>query len=306
MVRRFGRPLPDDLGPGLYWCWPWPIDTVTRLQPARVHTVEIGFRTLPGSKAVAGGRAWSSLHANDGVRRIPEEAVMITGDGNLIELQGTLRYTIADPHVYLFEIAEPDALLRSAAESVLRETVAGRKFAELLTSDRGRFQDMALERLRERCGEYGGKGMGIALKGLDLHDLHPPQDVVAAYHDVTRAMEKRDQLVNQGEEKVLRDERRQQADGLKQVREAQSDSRNKVLLAQAEPVGVPGTIPNASTSGPGRGMASVPRRLAGDGQGPAGRRGGRGVPAPPRRGAGPASGVDRFPPVLGLPVGRPE
>ncbi len=234
VVRRFGRPLPEDLVPGLHWCWPRPIDTVTRVQPRRVHTVEIGFRTLSEGKALRRRTgAWSSPHANEGIRRMPEEAVMITGDGNLLELQGTLRYTIADPRAYLFDAADPESILRSTAESVLRETVAGRGFAELLTSDLGRFQQKALERLRRRCGEYGSKGMGIRLEGLDLHDLHPPQEVVDAYHDVTRAMEKRDLLINRGEEKVLRDERRQQSEGLKQVREAEAEAQQKLLLAEA-------------------------------------------------------------------------
>jgi regulator of protease activity HflC (stomatin/prohibitin superfamily) len=233
VVRRFSRPLPDDLPPGLHWCWPWPVESVTRVQPARVHTVEIGFRTSSAAGALAGARAWSSLHAGDGVRRVAEESVMITGDGNLLELQCTLRYTLADPRAYLFDTADPDAILRSAAESVLRETVATRTFADLLTSDRGRFQDLVLKRLVQRCQEYGNHGLGVHLEGLDLHDLHPPQDVVADYHKVTQAMEKRDQLVNQGEEKVLRDERQQEAEGLKQIREAEADSRRKVLSAQA-------------------------------------------------------------------------
>jgi Cu+-exporting ATPase len=233
VVRRFGRPLPEDLLPGLHWCWPWPIDTVTRVQPQRIHTIEIGFRTMAGQGGPSTG-SWSSLHTNVGVRRLPEESVMITGDGNLLELQGTIRYTIADARAYLFEAADPEAILRSAAESVLRETVASRTFADLLTSDRGRFQDKALERLRQRCAEYGAKGIGIRLEGLDLHDLHPPQDVVSAYHDVTRAMEKRDKLINEGEENVLRSERRQQAEGLKQVREAEAEAQKKILYAQAD------------------------------------------------------------------------
>lgn len=238
VVRRFGRPLPEDLAPGLHWCWPWPIDTVKRVQPRRVHMVEIGFRTLSDGKALRRRTgAWSSPHANEGIRRMPEESVMITGDGNLLELQGTLRYTIADARAFLFEAADPEAILRSTAESVLRETVGGRGFAELLTSDLGRFQEKALQRLRRRCGEYGGKGMGIYLEGLDLHDLHPPQEVVDAYHDVTRAMEKRDLLINRGEEKVLRDERRQRADGLKQVREAEAEAQQKLLFAESNRAG---------------------------------------------------------------------
>jgi Cu+-exporting ATPase len=233
VVRRFGRPLPDNLDPGLHWCWPWPIDTLTRVQPKRVHTIEIGFRTLSGKAGPSSG-SWSSAHAGGGIRRVPEESVMITGDGNLLEVQGTLRYTIADPRAYLFETADPDAILRSAAESVLRQTVAGRTFADLLTSDRGSFQELALKQLRRRCGGYGGKGMGIRLEGLDLHDLHPPQDVVDAYHDVTRAMEKRDQLINVGEENVLRNERRQQGESLKQERDAEAEARKTIVLAEAD------------------------------------------------------------------------
>jgi Cu+-exporting ATPase len=233
VVRRFGSPLPEDLAPGLHWCWPWPIDTVTRVQPGRIHTIEIGFRTIPGLTRVSAARAWSSQHGNDGVSRVAEEAVMITGDGNVIELQGTLRYTIDRPRSYLFACADPDAILRSAVESVLRETVAGLPFAELLTTDRGRFQTRALERLRQRCQEYGD-GMGVRLQGLDLHDLHPPADVVAAYHDVTKAMEKRDELVNKAEEEKLRMERKQEAEGLKEVRQAEAAGEQKVLLARAQ------------------------------------------------------------------------
>ena len=32
---------------------------------------------------------------------------MITGDGNLVELQATLRYVIDKPRVYLFEVGQP-------------------------------------------------------------------------------------------------------------------------------------------------------------------------------------------------------
>src|SRR5262249_58428953 len=59
VVRRFGRPLPEDLEPGLHWRWPWPAEEVTRVRPGKVETVEIGYRTVAGSAALPGGRAWS-------------------------------------------------------------------------------------------------------------------------------------------------------------------------------------------------------------------------------------------------------
>ena len=90
VVRRFGRRSSHDLGPGLYWRWPWPVEDVIRVQPDRVHTVEIGFRARPPVATVP--TAWSSPHGGDGIHRVPDEAVMITGDGNLVELQATVRY----------------------------------------------------------------------------------------------------------------------------------------------------------------------------------------------------------------------
>jgi Cu+-exporting ATPase len=233
VVRRFGRALPNDLGPGLHWCWPWPVETVTRLKPDRVHTVEVGFRLEPGGRAAPTARAWSSPHGNDGVQRVPDEAVMITGEGNLVELQATVRYTVSDPRTYLFEVDDADAVVRSAAEAVLRESVAGRTFAELLTTDRAAFQREALARLKERCGGYGGPSLGIRLEGLALHDLHPPQEVVQAYHEVTKAMEWRDQRINQAQAAALASERAQQARSLQTVRVAEAARREKVSLARA-------------------------------------------------------------------------
>jgi Cu+-exporting ATPase len=201
VVRRFGEPVAD-LSPGLYWRWPRPIEEITRVQPSRIHTVEIGFRAASGRPASTAGLTWASSHGTDGVSVVPEEAVMITGDGNLVELQGTIRYVIKRPRDFLFNVNDPDTVLRAATESVLREAVAGQPFQDLLTVNREQFQQEALARVQERCHAYGS--LGIQLEGLSLHDVHPPQDVVESYHAVTKAMEDRDRQVNQAEADALR------------------------------------------------------------------------------------------------------
>ena len=132
---------------------------------------------------------------------VSDEAVMITGDGNLVELQATLRYVITKPRVYLFQARDPDEILRAAAESVLRETVAGQRFQDLLTVNREPFQQEALARVQKRCGAEDQ--LGIRLDGLSLHDLHPPQEVVEWYHDVTKAMQARDREINRAEAEAL-------------------------------------------------------------------------------------------------------
>jgi Cu+-exporting ATPase len=234
VVRRFGRALQPDLQPGLHWRWPWPIEEVVRLQPDRVHTVEIGFRTVPGTSAAPATLAWSSPHGGDGLSREAKEAVMITGDGNLVEVQATLRYTVRDAHIYLFDVREPDEVLRGVAESVLRETVAGRPFQDLLTSNRKDFQADVLAGIEARCRHYGSEGFGIRLDGFSLQDLHPPQEVVPAYHDVTRAMEARDRTVNQARSEALHKERQAASKALRIVRQAEASRTETVKQAEAD------------------------------------------------------------------------
>jgi Cu+-exporting ATPase len=231
VVRRFGRPV-EDLRPGLHWRWPWPVERLSRIQPDRIHTVEIGFRSLPG-----GGQpailAWASQHAGDGLRLVPDEATMITGDGNLVELQATVRYAIADPRVFLFEVGEPDEVLRAAAESVLREAVAGQDFLRLLSVDRRKFQENLLARLRQRCDGYSPHGLGIRLDGLSLHDLHPPQAVVSAYHEVAEAMEDHDRQVNDAEANALTTRREAQARAARAIDQAKAQAHETVKAAEA-------------------------------------------------------------------------
>jgi Cu+-exporting ATPase len=242
VVRRFGKPRLEPLGPGLHWCWPWPVESVTRVQPDRVRIVEIGFRTSPAAvsgtsseKGLGGG--WSSPHRGDGITRIPDEAVMITGDGNLVELQATVRYTIDRDRLYafLFDVRDADETIRGAAESVLREAVAGQPFLDLLTINRDRFQQDVLQRLEKRwqTTEYGAHGLGIRLDGLSLHDLHPPQEVVDSYHDVAKAMERRDLQVNKAQADAIKTLRTAEAEELRLVRETQAVADDKVRMADA-------------------------------------------------------------------------
>jgi Cu+-exporting ATPase len=198
VVRRFGRPQSPNLTPGLHWLWPWPVDHVVRIQPDRVRIVEVGFRSR-GDDASA--KLWRSSH-DSGIIREPEEAIIITGDGNLVELQAIFRYSISDPQVYLFDAQEPETLLRWAGEAALREVLGGRPFLDLLTRYRDSLEKDVLAIVDRRLGDYGN--LGIRLEGMALNDLHPPFDVVPDYHRVTAAMEERDRQINEAEAEKLR------------------------------------------------------------------------------------------------------
>jgi regulator of protease activity HflC (stomatin/prohibitin superfamily) len=111
--------------------------------------------------------------------------------------------------------------------------VAGQPFVDGLTSSREPLQKAALARLRERLEDFGPDGLGIRLESLAVHDLHPPQEVVDAYHDVARAMEERDRQVNAAQAEAIRMKRRAEANQLTIVRDAESAGREKVRMAEA-------------------------------------------------------------------------
>ena len=251
VVQRFGA-VQNDLPPGLHVRWPWPIEAVTRVKPAEVRTVEIGFRMLSEEKiqqlelaryeqnklrqsrgqAGDGGLTWSSAHA-EGIARQTDESLMLTGDGDLIELLATIRYTIDDPRGYIFASKNPDAVLRSVAEAVFRELIAARSFQNLLGTGRPEFERAAQIKLAERLKEAAPGGLGVRIDGLTIHDLHPPQEVVGAYHAVADAIQKRDTAVNTAASDAARTKARASDDSLRTVRSAEAEAYRRTAEATA-------------------------------------------------------------------------
>jgi Cu+-exporting ATPase len=232
VLTRFGRPV-EDLEPGLYWRWPWPIDNTARVSQ-RIHTVEIGFRTPAGRADTEGTLSWTSSHSAD--QLIDDEATMITGDGNLVQMQATVSFRVVDPHVYLFRVRDGDEIVRASAEAVLRGMVVGRPFLQLLTVNRERFQQEALARLAKHCKEYGPYGLGVAFDSLSLKDLHPPAEVVQAYYDVAKAMEGHDQAINNAQASTLHKLRGAEAESRKIVRRARAAGIERIKQAEADKV----------------------------------------------------------------------
>lgn len=234
VVRRFGRPV-EDIGPGLHWRWPWPVETLTRVQPDRARTVEVGFRTVEDRSARPGRRGaltWQSLHEGEGVTRVESEAVLPTGDGNLIELLATVQYRVSDPRRYLLAVRDPDEILRAEFEAVLRETVAGDAFLDLLTVGRAELQRSVAARLRGRLEAYGG--LGVSLDGVTLRDLHPPGPVVEAFHNVAKAAEDHDRKVKDAEAAALRARRQAEIEATETERKAAVAAIKTVRTAEQE------------------------------------------------------------------------
>ncbi|MFO0935996.1 MAG: cation-translocating P-type ATPase family protein [Gemmataceae bacterium] len=241
VVSRFGAYV-DDLGTGLHVRLPIGIERCTKVRVHDVRTVEVGFRTLSAAqrellrigkdeqeklRRVESG--WTSAHA-EGIVRVTDESLMLTGDGNALEVLATVRYSVADPRLFLLGPADPVPTVRSSCEAVLRELAAAGRFVDLLTSERAAFEATARARLAERLGMLLP---GIKLDGITVHDLHPPADVVTAYHAVAEAIQNRDRAINEATADATRSRRRAEENALALVHRAEADAKQRVREAQA-------------------------------------------------------------------------
>jgi modulator of FtsH protease HflK len=195
VVERFGRKVLPYSGPGLHYKFPWPVDRLTKLEKNRIRVVEIGFRINEKVAASAEPAAyeWNVQHSYGRYTTVPEESLMLTGDQKMIELIATVLYRIADPEKFLFRQLDPDATIRSAAHSVLQTIVTSAPLDDVLTQDRRGIETRAKAGLQIRLDRYDA---GIGVLGVRLEDVHPSQEVVDAFRQVSDAFEEKSRLVN--------------------------------------------------------------------------------------------------------------
>jgi HflK protein len=205
LLQRQGR-YGGVLEPGLHLRWPPPFERVTRLAPGRVRSVEIGFRTGRAPASDAAAVRWETRHGRGDsdrgiiVARAEDESLLLTGDGQLVELSATVQYRLDTSRpealrAYAFAIADADLALRPLAEGSLRAVAARRPLDALLTAARHEAEVATARLLQERARAYG---LGLEIIRLDFQDAHPPLAVVDAYRDVSRAESDHLRRINEG------------------------------------------------------------------------------------------------------------
>lgn len=185
VVLRFGK-YDRTVGPGPHYALPAPIETVYKPQVSRVLRSEVGYRSPGESRAYQKGQ----------VRPIPAEASMLTGDENIVNVQFSVQYRISDPVAYLFDIYEPDALVRSAAEAAMREVIGNSLIDAALTDGKLQIQEDATHLLQTILDRYHA---GLKVIAVQLQDVHPPDEVRNAFKDVASAREDKIRIINEAE-----------------------------------------------------------------------------------------------------------
>lgn len=192
-----GRVVQRDLRPGLHWLPPRPF---ARLAVWRVHyprRSEIGFHsdlTLLARRQellrTADPAQWHSLVA--AMNTDTREASYLTGDENLLEMSFSVHYGLSDPYAFLYRLDREHDLVGLCAQAAARGLVASSTLDGLLTAGRGPLELRLAAELQSRLDRLGA---GVRIASVHIVDLHPPQDAVFAFRDVSSAREDRDKRI---------------------------------------------------------------------------------------------------------------
>jgi len=184
VVLRFGA-YNRTTQPGLNYHLPGPIERVLTPSVTRVNRTEIGYRSAEG----VAGRATAA-------RQLPEEALMLTGDENIVDINFAVFWVIKDAKAYLFNIRRPDETVKSAAESAMREVIGETPIAQALAEGRGKIESDTHGLLQAILDTYGA---GIELTQVQLQRVDPPGPVIDAFRDEQRSLSDRERLRNEAE-----------------------------------------------------------------------------------------------------------
>ena len=194
-LRTFGECCRLE-GTGLHWWWPAPIGTKNIESIEEIRSMELGFRTA--------GTVSSSV--------LQQEAQMIAGDLNIVDVPLVVQYRIRDLESFLFKVADPGErgrtggdvdpdrpegrTLKDATEAALRLVVGQRSIDDVLTDRKEEVQADTQRLLQQILDSYE---TGLLVLSVRLQEVSPPTEVVDAFQDVNRARQDRETAINQAQ-----------------------------------------------------------------------------------------------------------
>lgn len=207
IVLRFGE-YNRTTEPGLHFML-WPAETVETPRVTTENLMNFGLGTRGGSP----------------------EGLMLAGDQNIVNIQFTVLWKIADARKFLFNIREPEHLVRVVAESAMREVVGRTPAEQVRTQGRLEAQTAVRDLIQTTLDSYDS---GILLTGVQLEKAEPPPPVIDAFEEVQRAEQNQNTYIREAEQyrnKLLGEA---QGDAAKIVQDAKAYKARVTLEAEGE------------------------------------------------------------------------
>lgn len=129
------------------------------------------------------------------VRSVSQTQSMLTRDENIVEVEISAQYQVANPRDFMLNVRDPALSLENALDSALRHVVGGTDMIDILTSGREILGSSVASRLQTYLDAYGA---GIRLQTINIESTSAPEPVIDAFDDVIRAREDRQRTINEG------------------------------------------------------------------------------------------------------------
>jgi membrane protease subunit HflK len=178
VVTRFGRYTETTL-PGPRWHLPYPVESVELVDFSQVKTIEVGYRSSPRNRS-----------------GFEKEAVMLTDDENIIEVQFAVQYNLKSAEDYVFNNRRPDQIVTFIAETAIREVIGRSKMDFALYEGREQIARQTEQLMQQMLDRYG---TGVFVQKVTLQNVLPPEKVQAAFDDAVKAGQDRERLKNEGQ-----------------------------------------------------------------------------------------------------------
>jgi membrane protease subunit HflK len=179
VVLRFGRYV-DTTTPGLHWRIPF-IEGVEIVNVEQIRNVEVGYRS---------GRSGPQTAS------VPREALMLTQDENIVDVQLAVQYRVKSAPDYLFNVRDPDLTLRNVTESAVREVIGKSAMDFVLTEGRAEIAARTEQLIQDIIDRYK---TGLQVTSVNMQNAQPPEEVQAAFADAIKAREDEQRQKNEAE-----------------------------------------------------------------------------------------------------------
>ena len=183
IVLRFGQ-FHRTTTPGLHFKIPY-VEEMTKVDVESVRKEEFGFRTRTATAGAAYDRKGFDM-----------EALMLTGDKDVIEVAWIVQYKVSDPVLFLYKVRDVAQIVRDASETVTRRIVGNMDFDYVLSNR----EILAANARKELQGQLDRLESGVNVLTLQLLDINPPEQVKPAFNEVNIADQDMKRLVNEAEE----------------------------------------------------------------------------------------------------------
>lgn len=219
VVLRLGK-YDRTVEPGLHFKLPFALDQVYKVPVKRQLKMEFGFRSSkPGVRTQYSDESFE------------QEALMLSGDLNVAEVEWVTQYRISEPQLFLFKVRNIEGTFRVMNEAVVREIVGDHSINDVLTTGRNDIELMAKEELQELCKQYE---MGIVVDQVILQDVNPPDPVKPSFNEVNQAQQEKERLINQARAEYNKVIPRARGEASQKIEEAEGYAVQRVNEALGE------------------------------------------------------------------------